>query len=255
LPMTSQSNTSLLPEHVTVNDDTLFAVSPAVCRAEFSSNTMIAGCDVNAGNVMVWVPPLHVDVPAKVFAVVWLIRVRAALPATLRVLLKVAAPVTPRVLLSVVAPVTPSVPPTVSLPVTPRVDDSTTGPVTASEPPSPDPVIVGVVTDVLNVVALRVAGIIAAVRAQAVGVAVDPVQFPRTVLPACVAKSAGTRLRNNGAPVEPLGEANMRFWDCDARVAVRLPALVIGETVTVNIDGSESPTEVTPLAAAKVRYA
>jgi len=125
-------------------------------------------------------------------------------------------------------------------PVTPRVPVAERFPVTATLPLKP--------------VALSVAGIIAAVSAQAIGVAVEPVQLPMTVFGDCVLKSAGKSDRNSGVPELPFGDANTRFWDSDASATVRDPEPVTGELLTLNIDGMERPMEVTVPMPANTTY-
>jgi hypothetical protein len=59
-------------------------------------------------------------------------------------------------------------------------------------------------------------------------------------------KSATTRLRNVGEAAEPLpGPAKIKFADCVANTAVKVPDVVTGDPDTVNIAGSDKPTDVT----------
>ena len=65
-----------------------------------------------------------------------------------------------------------------------------------------------------------------------------------------VGTSAATIDRKTGVPETPLGEAKKRFEVCEAQAAVKVPAAVTGEFVTVKSLGIESPTEVTVPAPA-----
>jgi hypothetical protein len=70
-------------------------------------------------------------------------------------------------------------------------------------------------------------------------------------VPVPAGKSAAVSARNVGAAAAPVvGPANTSAADCVARDAVRVPAEVTGEFVTVKIEGIDSPTLVTlPVAA------
>lgn len=85
----------------------------------------------------------------------------------------------------------------------------------------------------------------------AVGTAEPDVALTNEVLAPIAGKSASTSVRNVGEPGLPFGDTNTRLALSDARVAVSVPELVTGEPDTVNIPGSERPTEVTvPVPAA-----
>jgi len=77
-------------------------------------------------------------------------------------------------------------------------------------------------------------------------------EFCRFAFGIFVGRSATTIARKVGVPEDPFGPAKIEFADSDAKVAVRDPLLVIGETVTVKIPGKDKPTEVTDPAAAEI---
>lgn len=54
--------------------------------------------------------------------------------------------------------------------------------------------------------------------------------------------SALTSERNVGDPDDPLGEAKIRFADCELSVAPSVPEVVTGDPDTVKIDGIVRPT-------------
>jgi len=72
--------------------------------------------------------------------------------------------------------------------------------------------------------------------------------------PRVVGTSAATRLRNNGVPVEPFGEARIKLGDSDANVTAMEPEPETGLLETLNMFGMVSPTEVTVPATACSRY-
>jgi len=57
--------------------------------------------------------------------------------------------------------------------------------------------------------------------------------------------SAATKLLKEGTPADPFGLAYTIFADCDDLVMVNVPAVVIGDPVTVNSDGAVRETLVT----------
>jgi len=58
-------------------------------------------------------------------------------------------------------------------------------------------------------------------------------------------RSASTRLRNVGEPLDPSGEAQTRFAVWLANEAVSVPVVVTGLPLTEKMAGSDSATKVT----------
>jgi hypothetical protein len=76
-------------------------------------------------------------------------------------------------------------------------------------------------------------------------VKVSTLPTPGTALETLLRSSIASVL-NAGVPAVPDGAAKTVFDACEDSVAVRVPAVVIGEPETEKIDGSVSATEVTP---------
>jgi len=81
--------------------------------------------------------------------------------------------------------------------------------------------------------------------ATALGTAEPEVALPSSVLALIDGKSARTRARKVGVPDEPFGDANVRFWLCDASDPVNVPDVVTGDPDIVNMFGRAKPTDVT----------